>query len=145
MFSQVSLGITQFMKIHVNMSRNHHVVRSILRPKLILGNLTLHRKKIKQKEIFLHGKKRKKNTTLTLPNYSFQVDTRHALSIFVNTKNLYITCRQSGAYAQILSRILAYDFLQFGLVFLVILLAFSVSFYLALRGDADLHVHTETR
>ncbi|WAR13037.1 TRPV4-like protein [Mya arenaria] len=38
--------------------------------------------------------------------------------------------RQSGAYAQILSRILAYDFMQFGLVFLVILLAFSVSFYL---------------
>ena len=84
-----------------------------------------------------------KNTTLS--NYSFQVDIRHALSIFVKTNNLYITCRQSGAYAQILSRILAYDFLQFGLVFLVILLAFSVSFYLALRGDADLHVHTETR
>ncbi|XP_052817518.1 uncharacterized protein LOC128243667 isoform X2 [Mya arenaria] len=52
--------------------------------------------------------------------------------------------RQSGAYAQILSRILAYDFMQFGLVFLVILLAFSVSFYLALRGDSGLNVHDET-
>ncbi|XP_052817641.1 uncharacterized protein LOC128243754 [Mya arenaria] len=52
--------------------------------------------------------------------------------------------RQSGAYAQILFRILAYDFMQFGLVFLVILLAFSVSFYLALRGDSGLNVHDET-
>jgi len=59
------------MKIHVNMSNNHYVVRSILRPKLTLSNLTLHRKQIKQKEIYLHGK----NTSLTLPNYSFQVDT----------------------------------------------------------------------
>ncbi|WAR13039.1 hypothetical protein MAR_027219 [Mya arenaria] len=51
---------------------------------------------------------------------------------------------KSGAYAQILFRILAYDFMQFGLVFLVILLAFSVSFYLALRGDSGLNVHDET-
>jgi hypothetical protein len=53
--------------------------------------------------------------------------------------------RQTGAYAQILSRILAHDFLQFGVVFLVILLAFSGSFYLSLRGDKDVMTHIETR
>ncbi|WAR13042.1 TRPV3-like protein [Mya arenaria] len=53
--------------------------------------------------------------------------------------------RQSGAYALILSRILVYDFMQFILVFIVILLAFSVSFYLALRGDSGLNIHDETR
>ncbi|XP_052817869.1 uncharacterized protein LOC128243904 [Mya arenaria] len=52
--------------------------------------------------------------------------------------------RQSGAYALILSRILVYDFMQFILVFIVILLAFSVSFYLALRGDSGLNIHDET-
>lgn len=52
--------------------------------------------------------------------------------------------RQTGAYAQISSRILAHDFLQFGVVFLVILLAFSGSFYLSLRGDRDVMTHIET-
>ncbi|KAL4233239.1 hypothetical protein ACF0H5_007923 [Mactra antiquata] len=52
--------------------------------------------------------------------------------------------RQTGAYAQILGRALQHDFLQFGAVFLVILLAFSVSFFLSLKGDGDLDKHTET-
>ncbi|WAR13041.1 hypothetical protein MAR_027221 [Mya arenaria] len=34
--------------------------------------------------------------------------------------------------------------MQFGLVFLVILLCFSVSIFLSLRGDSDLNVHNET-
>ena len=59
MFGQVykRLGITQYMKIHVKMSNTHHVVRSILRPKLTLGNLTLHKKQIKQNIFYSHGKK----------------------------------------------------------------------------------------
>lgn len=52
--------------------------------------------------------------------------------------------RQTGAYAQILSRILAHDFMQFGVVFLVILLAFSGSFFLSLRGDNDVNTNNET-
>ncbi|XP_053377740.1 uncharacterized protein LOC123529761 isoform X2 [Mercenaria mercenaria] len=52
--------------------------------------------------------------------------------------------RQTGAYTQILTRIIAHDFIQFGVVFLVILLAFSGSFFLSLRGDRDLDTHNET-
>ncbi|XP_053377723.1 uncharacterized protein LOC123529525 isoform X3 [Mercenaria mercenaria] len=52
--------------------------------------------------------------------------------------------RQIGAYTQILARIIAHDFIQFGVVFFVILLAFSVSFFLFLRGDKDLDTHNET-
>ncbi|XP_053376853.1 uncharacterized protein LOC123529781 [Mercenaria mercenaria] len=52
--------------------------------------------------------------------------------------------RQTGAYTQILARIIAHDFIQFGVVFLVILLAFSGSFFLSLRGDGDLDTHNET-
>ncbi|XP_053377734.1 uncharacterized protein LOC123529780 isoform X2 [Mercenaria mercenaria] len=52
--------------------------------------------------------------------------------------------RQIGAYTQILARIIAHDFIQFGVVFLVILLAFSGSFFLSLRGDRDLDTHNET-
>ncbi|NP_001191574.1 vanilloid receptor [Aplysia californica] len=52
--------------------------------------------------------------------------------------------RQTGAYAQILWRIISHDFLQFTVVFLVILLAFSGSFVLALRGEDSLSVHNET-
>ncbi|XP_076459745.1 transient receptor potential cation channel subfamily V member 6-like isoform X2 [Babylonia areolata] len=52
--------------------------------------------------------------------------------------------RQTGAYSQILWRIVAHDFPQFLVVFAVILLAFSGSFLLALRGEDSLHVHQET-
>ncbi|XP_067674402.1 transient receptor potential cation channel subfamily V member 1-like isoform X2 [Haliotis asinina] len=52
--------------------------------------------------------------------------------------------RQTGAYAQILWRIVAHDFLQFTIVFAVILLAFSGSFVMALRGENSLQVHNET-
>ena len=54
-------------------------------------------------------------------------------------------CRQTGAYAQILWRIVAHDFPQFIVVFAVILIAFSGSFVLALRGEDSLSVHPETR
>lgn len=57
----------------------------------------------------------------------------------------YLHCRQTGAYAQILWRILAHDFIQFTIVFTVILLAFSGSFILALRGEHSLTTHAETR
>ena len=53
--------------------------------------------------------------------------------------------RQTGAYAQILWRILVHDFLQFFVVFLVILLAFSGSFILSLKGEHSVDVHNETR
>ncbi|XP_060067778.1 uncharacterized protein LOC132547979 [Ylistrum balloti] len=52
--------------------------------------------------------------------------------------------RQTGAYAQILWRILAHDFIQFTIVFTVILLAFSGSFLLSLRGDGSLNTHQDT-
>ncbi|XP_046573251.1 uncharacterized protein LOC124281267 [Haliotis rubra] len=52
--------------------------------------------------------------------------------------------RQTGAYAQILWRIVAHDFFQFTIVFAVILLAFSGSFVMALRGENSLQVHNET-
>ncbi|XP_071113463.1 transient receptor potential cation channel subfamily V member 1-like [Haliotis cracherodii] len=52
--------------------------------------------------------------------------------------------RQTGAYAQILWRIIAHDFFQFTIVFAVILLAFSGSFVMALRGENSLQVHNET-
>ncbi|KAL8563025.1 hypothetical protein ACOMHN_065346 [Nucella lapillus] len=52
--------------------------------------------------------------------------------------------RQTGAYAQILWRIVAHDFPQFLVVFAIILLSFSGSFILALRGEDSLHVHNET-
>ena len=53
--------------------------------------------------------------------------------------------RQTGAYAQILWQIIAHDMLQFTAVFLVILVAFTGAFFLALRGDDGLSVHEETR
>ncbi|OWF47125.1 Transient receptor potential cation channel subfamily A member 1-like [Mizuhopecten yessoensis] len=52
--------------------------------------------------------------------------------------------RQTGAYAQILWRILVHDFLQFTIVFTVMLLAFSGSFILALRGEDSLNTHHDT-
>ncbi|CAG5123685.1 unnamed protein product, partial [Candidula unifasciata] len=52
--------------------------------------------------------------------------------------------RQTGAYAQILWRIISHDFIQFTILFLVILLSFSGSFVLALRGEDSLDVHDET-
>ncbi|XP_071114482.1 transient receptor potential cation channel subfamily V member 1-like [Haliotis cracherodii] len=52
--------------------------------------------------------------------------------------------RQTGAYALILKRILGHDFVQFTVLFSVILLAFSGSFILALRGENSLQVHSET-
>ncbi|XP_045166668.1 uncharacterized protein LOC123530043 [Mercenaria mercenaria] len=52
--------------------------------------------------------------------------------------------RQTGTYTQILARIITHDFIQFGVVFLVILLAFSGSFFLSLRGDKNLDTHHET-
>ncbi|XP_055954336.1 transient receptor potential cation channel subfamily V member 3 isoform X3 [Patella vulgata] len=52
--------------------------------------------------------------------------------------------RQTGAYAQILWRIIGHDFLQFLTVFTVFLVAFSGSFVLALRGDNSLVTHKET-
>ncbi|PVD38681.1 hypothetical protein C0Q70_01301 [Pomacea canaliculata] len=53
--------------------------------------------------------------------------------------------RQTGAYSQILWRIVAHDFPQFIVVFSVILVAFSGSFVLSLRGEDSLSVHNETR
>lgn len=52
--------------------------------------------------------------------------------------------RQTGAYSQILWRIISHDFLQFTFVFFFILLAFSGSFVLSLRGENSLDVHSET-
>ncbi|KAK7112723.1 transient receptor potential cation channel subfamily V member 5-like [Littorina saxatilis] len=52
--------------------------------------------------------------------------------------------RQTGAYAQILWKIVAHDFPQFIVVFAVILVAFSGSFVLSLRGEDSLNVHPET-
>lgn len=52
--------------------------------------------------------------------------------------------RPTGIYTQILSRILFYDFSQFAVVFAVVLLAFSGSFFLSLRGDMDIETHSET-
>ncbi|XP_067674667.1 transient receptor potential cation channel subfamily V member 6-like [Haliotis asinina] len=52
--------------------------------------------------------------------------------------------RQTGAYALVLKRILGHDFVQFTALFSVILLAFSGSFILALRGENSLQVHPET-
>jgi len=59
--------------------------------------------------------------------------------------NFCLYFRQTGAYAQILWRILAHDFLQFIVVFLVILLAFSGSFILSLKGEHSIGIHNETR
>jgi hypothetical protein len=59
--------------------------------------------------------------------------------------NFCLNFRQTGAYAQILWRILAHDFLQFIVVFLVILLAFSGSFILSLKGEHSICIHNETR
>ena len=55
------------------------------------------------------------------------------------------TYRQTGAHAQILFRVLANDFPQFTIVFVVILLAFSGSFFLSIRGENDINTHEETR
>ncbi|KAK3098318.1 hypothetical protein FSP39_018374 [Pinctada imbricata] len=52
--------------------------------------------------------------------------------------------RQTGAYAQILWRILAHDFIQFTIVFMVILLAFSGALFLALRGEGSVEMFEET-
>lgn len=59
--------------------------------------------------------------------------------------HLFLYFRQTGAYAQILWRILAHDFIQFTIVFLVILLAFSGSFILSLKGEHSIELHSETR
>lgn len=55
-----------------------------------------------------------------------------------------VVFRQTGAYTQILFRVLAHDFPQFTMLFLVFLLAFSGSFFLSLRGENDLDTHNET-
>ncbi|KAL8625269.1 hypothetical protein ACOMHN_030027 [Nucella lapillus] len=52
--------------------------------------------------------------------------------------------RQTGAYSQILWRIVSRDFPQFLVVFSVILLAFSGAFVLALKGEDSFNVHQET-
>ncbi|KAL3883792.1 hypothetical protein ACJMK2_030023 [Sinanodonta woodiana] len=52
--------------------------------------------------------------------------------------------RQTGAYVQILWRILVNDFFQFAVLFIIILLAFSGAFFLSLRGDDGLYLHNET-
>ncbi|KAL3884012.1 hypothetical protein ACJMK2_030238, partial [Sinanodonta woodiana] len=51
---------------------------------------------------------------------------------------------QTGAYVQILWRILVNDFFQFAVLFIIILLAFSGAFFLSLRGDDGLYLHNET-
>lgn len=43
--------------------------------------------------------------------------------------------RSTGAYVQILGKIIVQDMVQFGAIFCVFLLSFSGSFYLALRGE----------
>ena len=45
------------------------------------------------------------------------------------------SCRSTGAYVQILFKILLQDMVQFGSIFLVFLVSFSGAFYLALRGE----------
>ncbi|XP_069101443.1 transient receptor potential cation channel subfamily V member 5-like [Argopecten irradians] len=52
--------------------------------------------------------------------------------------------RQTGAYAQILWRIFIHDFIQFTIVFTVILLAFSGSLILSLRGEDSLNTNPDT-
>ncbi|XP_076077977.1 uncharacterized protein LOC143048275 isoform X1 [Mytilus galloprovincialis] len=52
--------------------------------------------------------------------------------------------RQTGAYAQILWRVLRHDFIQFTFVFLVMLLAFSGAFMLSLKGEHSMEIHSET-
>ncbi|XP_056016069.1 uncharacterized protein LOC125675377 isoform X4 [Ostrea edulis] len=51
--------------------------------------------------------------------------------------------RQTGAYAQILWRILIHDFIQFTTFFLFILLAFSGCLLLSLRGEGSLEKFSE--
>ena len=62
-----------------------------------------------------------------------------------NNDHAISTYRQTGAHAQILFRVLANDFPQFTIVFVVILLAFSGSFFLSIRGENDINTHEETR
>ncbi|KAK7500906.1 hypothetical protein BaRGS_00007786 [Batillaria attramentaria] len=52
--------------------------------------------------------------------------------------------RQTGAYAQILWRIVAHDFPQFIVVFSVVLVAFSGAFVLSLRGEDSLDLYHDT-
>ncbi|KAK7500981.1 hypothetical protein BaRGS_00007861 [Batillaria attramentaria] len=52
--------------------------------------------------------------------------------------------RQTGAYAQILYRIVAHDFPQFIVVFSVVLIAFSGAFVLSLRGEDSLDLYYDT-
>ncbi|XP_064594623.1 uncharacterized protein LOC135461446 [Liolophura sinensis] len=56
-----------------------------------------------------------------------------------------IIFRQTGAYTHILWRVLSYDIVQFMMFFVIILLAFSGAFVLALRGDNSLKVSGQQR
>ncbi|CAC5394499.1 unnamed protein product [Mytilus coruscus] len=51
---------------------------------------------------------------------------------------------QTGAYAQILWRVMRHDFIQFTVVFLVMLLAFSGAFMLSLKGEHSMELNSET-
>lgn len=53
--------------------------------------------------------------------------------------------RQTGAYAQILWRILIHDIVQFTTFFVFILLAFSGCLLLSLRGEGSLEKFSESR
>ena len=53
--------------------------------------------------------------------------------------------RTAGAYIQILWKIIVEDFIQFTIVFAIILLAFSGSFLLAIRGEGTLKLNNDTR
>ena len=53
--------------------------------------------------------------------------------------------RQTGAFSRILWKIVRHDFLQFIVVFLVILLAFSGAFVLSLKGEDILDANDEIR
>lgn len=55
-----------------------------------------------------------------------------------------VVFRQTGAYVQILWRILVHDILQFIVLFLVVLLAFGGSFILSLKGEHSVGVHNDT-
>ena len=58
---------------------------------------------------------------------------------------IFVLCRSTGAYAQILWKIITQDFIQFTVVFAIVLMAFSGSFLLAQRGEDSLDNNNETR
>lgn len=52
----------------------------------------------------------------------------------------------TGAYVRILGKVIVHDFLQFGIVFVIFLFAFTCTFFMILRGDnnVELNEHTST-